>query len=224
MGSSAYVRKTKTRVTAGRILILTAAAAALLAVLTSAAVRKPIAAMAEERVREQVSRAVTAAAAEAIGENGLGLLEITQTGEESFIITADAEKLNLLALSVTALAQERISALGREGASVELGTASGLMLLSGKGPVISVAFRQTGSVTYSVAPSLRSAGINQSLFTVDLTLTARILIPLAGMHDTLIVTNTVPLCQTVVVGKVPQVYTNVANEDDMLNLIPTDLP
>ena len=81
-----------------------------------------------------------------------------------------------------------------------------------------------GSVTADAVSSLRSAGINQCVYSVDLKLTAHIQIVLGGRAQTVEVTGVNPICQTVIVGEVPQVYTNVANEEDMLNLIPTDLP
>ncbi|MBO4847865.1 MAG: sporulation protein YunB [Clostridia bacterium] len=208
-----------------------AALAALIAVLlafaafaaVNAAIRRPLVCLARERVTEIAWRALTEAAAQAAQDGG-ELLSVMQTGEESFIITADPAKLAALAARITADAQERLSDAGRVGVGVELGTLSGAALLSGRGPEIEVCFRPAGAVGYGVAPRLVSAGINQSLFTVDLTLRAEIVLLLAGRDERVEVEGTVPLCQTVVVGRVPQVYTNVANEDDMLNLIPTDLP
>ena len=47
---------------------------------------------------------------------------------------------------------------------------------------------------------------------------------IGGRSEEVEIKTAVPLCETVVVGAVPQVYTNVADEEDMLNLIPTDLP
>lgn len=81
-----------------------------------------------------------------------------------------------------------------------------------------------GSVGSRITASLKSAGINQSLFSVELILTARIRVFIAGADEELEIESTVPLQRTVLVGQTPQVYTNVANEDDMLNLIPNGLP
>ena len=140
------------------------------------------------------------------------------------MITADTARLNAIVTRVTAEAQRRIAGPCIDGATVKLGTATGVALLSGRGPDISVRFEPMGAVTAKLSSSLRSSGINQSLFTVSVTLTAELRLRLAGASETVTVKNTVPLCETVVVGEVPQVYTNVANEEDMLNLIPTDVP
>ena len=59
---------------------------------------------------------------------------------------------------------------------------------------------------------------------MELILSAHLRVFIAGAERELDVKSTVPLARMVLIGQVPQVYTNVANEDDMLNLIPTELP
>ena len=81
-----------------------------------------------------------------------------------------------------------------------------------------------GTVGVRAFSRLASAGINQTLFTVELRLTARLRVFAAGRSEEIEAVAQLPVCSTVIVGEVPQVYTNVANEEDMLNLIPTDLP
>lgn len=208
-----------------RILILTAAAAlaAVVIAVLSSAVREPVMDAACDSLMEAASRELTLSAQNALAESG-ELLSVMKTGEKSFIITADTAKLNAIVTCITAEAQRRVAGPCIEGASVSLGTASGIALLSGRGPSLGVRFKPLGAVTAHVSSSLRSSGINQSLFTVNVTLTANLRVQLAGASETVTIKNTVPLCETVVVGDVPQVYTNVANEEDMLNLIPTDVP
>ncbi len=208
-----------------RILILTAAAAlaAVVIAVLSRAVREPIMEAAKESLAEAASRELTLAARDAL-TGAEDILSVVKTGEKSFVITADTAKLNAIVTGVVSEAQRRVAGPCIEGASVSLGTASGIALLSGRGPSLVVRFKPLGAVTAHVSSSLRSSGINQSLFTVNVTLTAVLKVQLAGASETVTIKNTVPLCETVVVGEVPQVYTNVANEEDMLNLIPTDVP
>ncbi len=202
------------------VCLVIASAAAL-----DRALSRHIAAAAETKAFDAVSRCLTGAAAEAMaGEDSSKLLSLTQTGGETYAIIADSAALNSLACRVTALAQGAISELGSEGVKVELGTVSGVAWLAGRGPEFEARFTPAGGVMGRISSSLRSAGVNQSLFTVNLELTSSVRLLTPGHDKTVTVKTQVPLCQTVVVGAVPQVYTNVANEDDMLNLIPTDLP
>lgn len=197
----------------------------LFGALLNSRFRAAFAAVAAERVNAGVAEQLNIAVSETIAAfPGESMLSVTQTGEESFLIIADTARLSAVSSAVTAKAQRLIDKAGDEGASVELGTVSGLSLLTGRGPRMGIRFTPLGSVKGDIISSLRSSGINQSLFTVELKLTASVRVILAGHDETVTVKTTVPLCETVVVGKVPQVYTNVANEDDMLNLIPTDVP
>ncbi len=211
---------------ARRVIWLAAAGLVLFLLISlNSSLKADFASIAEERVRELSQRALAEAVAE-LSEAGedRGLLSITKTGEESFIITADTASLNDIASRAVMSAQEKISSMGRQGADIELGTVSGAALLSGTGPKLKVRFEPMGNVGFRVVSRLSSAGINQSLFSVDLVFEASVRMIIAGAERTAQIKTTVPVCETVVVGRVPQVYTNVANEEDMLNLIPTDLP
>lgn len=57
-----------------------------------------------------------------------------------------------------------------------------------------------------------------------LTLTANVVIILPGIAETDTVTLSMPVAEEVIVGRVPDVYTNVANQEDMIHLIPIPKP
>ncbi len=50
----------------------------------------------------------------------------------------------------------------------------------------------------------------------------RLILP--GVSETIQVSAEAAIAESIIVGDVPEVYTNVANQDDMLNLIPTEKP
>lgn len=54
-------------------------------------------------------------------------------------------------------------------------------------------------------------------------MTASLKLVMAGVSETVTVQAEAAIAENVIVGDVPQVYTNVASEEDMLNLIPTDV-
>lgn len=211
-----------------RLRFIAAAAAALLLTLFALFERslaRAFRAAAAASVSESVSASLNRAILEALSEPPQGaLLSVTETGEESFLIIADTALINSLSARAAALAQELVA--GETGGRVKLplGTVTGLASLSGLGPELAIRFAPMGAVEGSITSSLRASGINQSLFSVELTLSASVRLLLAGRDEEVKIKTTVPICETVVVGRVPQVYTNVANEEDMLNLIPTDVP
>ena len=184
----------------------------------------PLAEVARERVSECIASALNEASAAAFTGAEGELLSVSQTGEATFIINADTAALGAASARVLRRAGELIEQAGERGAEVRMGSASRIALLTGLGPKVRIRFKPIGTVEGRLVSRLKSAGINQSLFTVELSVTARALAVIGGRSEEVEIKTAVPLCETVVVGAVPQVYTNVADEEDMLNLIPTDLP
>ena len=128
--------------------------------------------------------------------------------------------INTLARETSTLAQNEIRSLGAEGISVPLGSATKSKLLSGRGPDIDVKIIPVGSVSTDFTDEFRQAGINQTRHRIFLSLQTqvRIVVPLGS--NVIKVSTKVPIAETIIVGDVPDSYVNVADEDQMLNLIP----
>ena len=218
-------KRKKARFGLERAAALACAAIVLVLIFgVSSCVREPVLTLAGERAKALAANTMSYAVMAPLERERGDMLKVTGGEGETRFVMADTAKINAVAALASADARERMESLGREGFTLSLGDISGLVLLGGIGPKIKVGFTPVGSVTADAVSSLRSAGINQCVYSVDLKLTAHIQIVLGGRAQTVEVTGVNPICQTVIVGEVPQVYTNVANEEDMLNLIPTDLP
>ena len=128
--------------------------------------------------------------------------------------------INTLARETSTLAQNEIRSLGAEGISVPLGSVTKSKLLSGRGPDIDVKIIPVGSVSTDFTDEFRQAGINQTRHRIFLLLKTqvRIVVPLGS--NVINVSTKVPIAETIIVGDVPDSYVNVADEDQMLNLIP----
>ena len=98
--------------------------------------------------------------------------------------------------------------------------ALGISLFSGMGPDIRVSVVPVGSVTTRFVTKFESAGINQTRHEISLeaTTTMRIVIPTGT--DTIQVTSTIPIAESIIVGTVPESYVNVPDVDSMLNMAP----
>lgn len=223
-GITVRKRKRIKRFSERAILPVAAIVAAVLLLAVSLAVRRPLYAAAAETARDEAVRALSQAVPMALEGFSGAFISIETVGKECFVINADTALVNRLIAAVTEGARELLLKSGGVGVTADLGTASGLAILSGRGPKVSARFEPLGSVRAEPVSSLRSSGINQSLFVLELKLTARVLVQLAGKDEEIEVKTTVPIAETVVVGRVPQVYTNVADEEDMLNLIPNEVP
>lgn len=148
------------------------------------------------------------------------LLKIYAQDGKVYLLQADSGKLNGLAADCAISAQERIATIGEQGVSIPVGTISGIPLLAGVGPNITMKFTPAGSVQSSFRSEFKSAGINQTLHRIILTLTATVRIILPGDAYIVTVTTEASIAENIIVGDVPNAFTDVNNEEDLLNLVP----
>ena len=210
----------KRRILCCLLAVLLAAAGCLWYV--NASLRPVLEGLASARVESAAARAMNEAILEVLGGAVTGELLAARESNAGHIslLTADAGKLNLLAADCAAKAQERIMDLGEQGVSVPLGTLSGVPMLAGLGPRLTFRFTPVGMVQSAFRSEFRSAGINQTLHRITLTLTGTVRIVLPGRSCSVTVTAQAPVAETLIVGEMPDAYTNVANEEDLLNLVP----
>lgn len=214
----------KTALICGAILIVIIAVCAF-----DAALQEPLRELACERVRAVALEALNSAVLDVMCSEEYGFaeeeftrLDTDENGAKLLMI--DARRLNILAARIAAQAQRLIGDLGASGVSVPLGTASGIAVFTGAGPQIRIEFVPIGSVSAYYSSSLSEAGINQTKYTASLTLHANVRLALSGSEELISVTNNATVCEALIAGEVPQVYTNVGTVEDALNLIPTDIP
>lgn len=150
------------------------------------------------------------------------LINVRSTDSRVYLLQANSARLNVLAADCANAAQERITELGEQGITVPLGTISGIPVFAGRGPRVAMRFTPAGAVKSSFDSEFRSAGINQTLHRINLKMTATVRVILPGESHTLTVEATAPIAENIIVGDVPDAYTNVANEEDLLNLVPGD--
>ncbi len=206
------------------LLIVVAAAALLIGAFTyiNANLRPVLLGLSSARVESAAAKAMNEAILEVLASSGgtNELIHVRATESRVFLLQADSAKLNMLAADCANAAQERIAALGEQGVSVPLGTISGIPLFAGRGPRVRMRFTPAGAVKSSFYSEFRSAGINQTLHRVNLQLTANVRVILPGTSHTVSVEVGAPIAESIIVGDVPNAYTNVANEEDLLNLVP----
>lgn len=222
-------KKRKKRHSGFGLRALVCAAAALLTALAfflDSAFSAPICALAEERAAQLAAELLNSAVLEVMEaysaeHDPSELARMERSGEGAEVLFIDALKINLLAAQITNRAQTRLRELSASSVGISLGTASGISLLTEKGPRVSVDISPAGSIGSALSAAFSPAGINQTRYSAYLKLTANIQIVLASFKKRIAVTHTAALCETFIVGGVPQAYTNVESVDDALNLLPS---
>lgn len=213
-------RQTKLWIAAGAALLVLLGAF----ILVNASLRPVLLGLSSARVQSVAAKAMNDAILDVVA-NGYSydsLIHIRATDSKVYLLQADSARLNLLASDCANAAQERIAQLGDQGVSVPLGTISGIPLLAGKGPRVTMHFTPAGAVSSAFDSEFRSAGINQTLHRINISLTATVRVILPGESHALSVHAEAPIAESVIVGEVPSAYTNVADEEDLLNLVPGD--
>ena len=136
------------------------------------------------------------------------------------LIQANAPEMNRLASQVSLLAQEKLLAKGDQTVKVPLGSALGLTLFAGAGPKIVVRILPVGSVHAEFHTDFQTAGINQTRHRVSLLLTAQVQMVIPTGAQKVEVSTQVAMAESIIVGEVPDTFTDVGGDMDMLDLVP----
>ncbi len=190
------------------------ACAYILFVLIDAMIKPAVFTIAEADVREHVLRAMNAAILE-VGEDSSfeDIMKIVQDESGKItVVQANTIKINRMSSLIGIKVQDGITAIGSDTISVELGTAIGGQLLSGMGPPISVTVVPAGSVWTSFDSSFEAYGINQTRHTVTLFIEATVSMIIGGSEREIMVSNAIPVYETVIVGEVPNIYFNSGDD------------
>lgn len=118
---------------------------------------------------------------------------------------------------------EAISGISKEKLSIPLGTLSGVDILYGMGPDVPLEIKPYGNAHAELKTNFYSAGINQTVFEVYAEVSADISVLMPTIRAGERLKTSVPVISTVIVGDVPDSFTNVDRqgyeyEEDVLEL------
>ncbi len=189
--------------------------------------RSSVTKMAKSRAREIALITIN----EAISENMSG--NISYSDFAKFTYSADGNvtsiennltKISKHSADLALVIGKAIRGISKEKLSIPLGTLSGVDILYGMGPDITIEIKPYGNAKAELKTDFYSSGINQTVFelTADISVGISVLMPTIRTGET--ITTSVPVASTVIVGNVPESYTNVERhgyeyEDDVLELI-----
>ncbi len=175
----------------------------------------------QETVHRSVSELLSRE--EYLGSNFLRV-EKTEEGEPTLVLP-DTAVMNRFRSELTLLISEKIAATKNAEISIPLGNLSGIEIFSNRGPHLRVDAYPYGEVFVELLSEFSDAGINQTRHAMTVRVSMHVSLMLSGhrSYGTKVVT-TVPMSETVVVGSVPNSYTNLETDesslkDDLLNVI-----
>lgn len=149
------------------------------------------------------------------------LIQITVDGEGHVTsLRSNGILMSRLATRTALIAEEKLNSIENQTVSLPLGSALGIRFLAGVGPRVQVAIVPIGAVSATFSSTLESAGINQTLHQVFLTLRSTVRIILPTGSQTVEVVGSLPVAENIIVGLVPESFVDVSDQTEMLELIP----
>lgn len=190
------------------ILLVILAGLILLPAGIGSALRPKLIIYAENYVQYQATSKMERAVAECAEQmEEIGKLHQDDTGAVT-ALTTNAASVNRIRTQLVQRVYDDMGELEQAKTSVALGTLLDPQLLAGLGPQIPFRVVSLGCVTAQVESHFSSAGINQTLYEVSVTLSADFSLQLLGAAKSITVRANYPLEETILVGDVPMISSN----------------
>ena len=135
-------------------------------------------------------------------------------------ITANQYIINTISREIIKDANEQIKSIDEEYMKIPLGTLTGVALFTGRGRPVKLSASPIAIIGSSFDSNFINVGINNTLHKIYLTISARVEMNLPIKKQIIDVNQQVLLCESVIVGKVPDLYFNSGLSDKVLNLVP----
>lgn len=197
-----------------RVIRILAAVAVILALAVSiaaeAALRPKMAGLARAESLKRLSVIASEVTREAAGSGdfayeNLVKMEFDPSGR-LIAVRCDTGALNVLSARLVGEVQSRLENEKAFTVRLPLGTLFGGYLFAGKGLPLRVKIVPVGGVTGEIQSRVETAGINQSRHVILLCLTFDVVAALPGRDEAIAETLSIPLCDNLFLGEVPQIY------------------
>ena len=202
-----------------RISLFFALVAVVAFILTAVVQLQPmLVSLATSKVSNAVTKIVTEAVYESIESGEIqydGLVSFEKDNEGKITaVRSNMAAFNHLQAQILDTVLERIDQVSAEELSIPVGSLTGSALLSGRGPRITVRMESVGSSTASFENEFISAGINQTKHQIVLNIDVDVSVLLPGFTAATEVSNSFIVAETVIVGSVPDTYTNFSTSPE----------
>lgn len=156
---------------------------------------------------ESLNSAVIVSLNDSVNYSQLISIEKNNSGE-IIMISSNSHKINLLSRNIEKLALERLKAELKKGVKIPFWAFSGIKILSGYGKEIQFNYLSVSSVNCSFMSEFKSVGINQTLHSIYVELRSDVNIEIPLLKKESEYKTSILIAETVLVGKIPEVYLN----------------
>ena len=149
------------------------------------------------------------------------LIQIETNDGKTTLLQANSIRINALAKLITRTIQENLRDLLDDDVKIHLGSFSGIPVLSGVGPEISIDLGNSfGDISCKFSSEFVASGINQTQHKIYLNITTRVNVIFATRTMAIDSKTDVLLCESIIIGEIPETYLKSDSLDEMMNLIP----
>ncbi len=172
--------------------------------------------LAESRAKNIATQTVNDAVQTVLCEKNLkyeNLVEVSKNNDENVtFLTVNSIETNRLCADIRGIVTDSLNNLGEKAVSIPIGTLTGIDVLTGRGPRINVKITLSGSATTAILNDFLTAGINQTRHQMILEVKTKIYAIMQNGSIYAEVTNSIVIAETVIVGTVPQIYSDSSND------------
>jgi len=188
-------------------------------------IKPAVLAIAQVKAKEIATRAINEAVNDRVSDDvKYQDLIFIRTDEEGNItlMQSNTIMMNILATEVALTVQDKIKNIKTSAVKVPLGNVFGSPLLAQYGPNINIDVTPIGMVNVDFKTEFEASGINQTRHKIYLIVKTQVQIIVPFSSGSTEVVTSVPIAETIIVGKVPENYIFVPKEQ-MMDVVPTEL-
>lgn len=194
------------------ICVTVITAVTVLLLFLDAQLRPLIAAAVRAQAENVFTEAVDCAVQEALSASNLQNTaavhtDMSENGTPSFL-AADTAEINCFRADISDSMRRQLEEYEEKPLRVPLGTLTGISWLTGRGPEVGLRLRLNGGVTTRLDSRFESAGVNQTMHSIDCTVEAKMYSMIPGCGSIELSTN-IMVAQSVIVGDTPDSFTYV---------------
>ena len=186
-------------------------------ILVDSRIRPVIKTMSSYQAQVYATQVINDAVLEELTREGVTYGDlVTLTRNEKGEVTAiqtDMTALNRMRANITNTVLYHVANLENQDITIPIGSLTGVQILSGRGPKVKFHVMPAGYLLTDYENRFDSAGINQTRHQILLNMTMNVTAIVPGYSVTTEVKTSYCLAETVIVGYVPQSFTEVTGDD-----------
>ena len=199
----------------GRLAVFSVILALLLALIAyvDAKTRPLVEEYAESNMKIILNNYISSTISEVLEEENVSYTDISTVKRNSDDAVESIEintiKISVITSKISEKVQKNVDEKEYLHIGIPIGTILGNDFTLGRGPQIKIKLRVNSAVFLNTKSRFCSAGINQTLHEITAEISSEVYIMMPLYRTTTTVTSEFLLAQTVIVGDVPEAYTNV---------------